>query len=197
MPLCFPFPISKRADHTQAVDLFYLFLTVTLSFFWEQYLLILEEVNFLTLHLAPRALDWSWPLSSGQSLAPSLGMWPGLVHSEASPEIFILEFGRNAFLSSREGMETAAWSRSTWSQQHRETERREIPTDIQVPVPVLPRLAATLAFLGLAVSDMAILLPTLVPAVFLILKIKRILIDTPYLSRDYLKITISQMNRAT
>ena len=59
MPLCFPFPISKRAEHTQAVDLFYLFLTVTLSFFWEQYLLILEEVNFLTLHLAPRGLDWS------------------------------------------------------------------------------------------------------------------------------------------
>ena len=49
----------SRINHTQAVDLFYLFLTVTLSFFWEQHLLILEELKFLILHLAPRGLDGS------------------------------------------------------------------------------------------------------------------------------------------
>lgn len=151
-------------------------------------------------HLAPSPTWFGWELTSlpWSVIIRITGHVTWVIrHSEAFPEIFILDFGRNAFLSSREGMETVAQSRNTWSQQHRETERRENPADTQVPVPVLPRLATALAFLGLVVCDMAILLPKLVPVVFLILTIKRILIDMPYLSRDYLKNTISQMNGAT
>lgn len=63
--------------------------------------------------------------------------------------------------------------------------------------PVLPRLVTPLSFLGSGCMRQGNpLLLKLVPAGFLTLEFKRIPIDRPYLSRDYLNKIISQMNRA-
>ena len=67
-------------------------------------------------HLAPGPTWFGWELTplpwSVISCITGHVTWV-IVHSEGFPEIFILEFGRNAFLSGREGMETVARSRST------------------------------------------------------------------------------------